>query len=308
MTEIQYSETVAHNVRSRVVVVTGGAQGIGAATVTLLHGLGAHVVFGDISESAGEKLEKSLSNPPESNPSSGTAHFVKTNVCSYADQLALFEAAFHRHGRVDAAITCAGILDDPDLFDPSKLTLDAVREESSVITNALNTNLLSAVHFSRLALAYITASPALLGDFTPSLTFTSSITGIFWASSMACYSTSKHGLVGLSRTLSQNPSPIRSNAICPSATNTSIVSDALREMWTGQLGLSMQEPSDVAKYIVQCVADSTLNGKTVVVARGEARDVDEVLEGSVERWMGEENAREWRLLKGLAVSSLPDDG
>ncbi|KAK4443890.1 hypothetical protein QBC34DRAFT_416310 [Podospora aff. communis PSN243] len=302
MAEIEYSEAVAQNVCARVIVVTGGARGIGGETVTLLHRLGAHVVFGDVLESAGTKLASSLSSSQPAKPSGGSAHFVKTNVCSYADQLALFAEAFRRHGRVDAAVTCAGVLDHPGWFDPSMLTLDAVQEESSAITTALNTNLISAVHFSRLAIAYITASPPLPGDFIPSLTFTASIAGIFWAPSMPCYSTSKHGLVGLSRTLSHNPIPIRSNSICPSATNTQILSDYTRKTWTGHLDLPMQEPADVAKYIVQCVADSTLSGKTVVVARGEACDVDEPLDRCAATWIGEENAREWKLLRSLEPS------
>jgi NAD(P)-dependent dehydrogenase (short-subunit alcohol dehydrogenase family) len=128
MAEIEYSEAVAQNVRGRVIVVTEGARGIGGETVTLLHGLGAHVVFGDVLESAGTELVSSLSSSQLAKPAGGSVYFVKTNVCSYAGQLALFEDAFRRHGRVDAAVTCAGVLDHPDWFDPSKLTLDAVRD------------------------------------------------------------------------------------------------------------------------------------------------------------------------------------
>ncbi|KAK0649547.1 hypothetical protein B0T16DRAFT_492160 [Cercophora newfieldiana] len=306
MAEIQYSETIAQNVRGRVVVLTGGAQGIGAATVTLLHSLRAHVVFGDVADSASKELEASLSVSQQPNPNSGTVHFVKTDVCSYPDQLALFDDAFRRYGRVDAGITCAGVIGDLDIFDPSKLTIEAVREESPSLNKTLNINLISAMHFARIATAYITASPRLPGPFTPSLTFTSSVAGIAWATSMPCYSASKHGLLGLSRALSFSPSPtgIRSNTICPSATNTALVSSALRRMWTGALGLSFQEPSDVARYIVQCVADSALNGKALLVARGEARDIEKGLEECAEGWMGEENAREWRLLKDVVKSKV----
>jgi len=128
MAEVKYSETLAQNVRGRVVVLTSGAQGIGAATVTLLHSLGAHIIFGDISQTAGAELEASLSALRKSSPDRGTAHFMHADVCNYVDQLALFDDAFRLHGRVDAGVTCAGVPDQPSWFDPSTLTLEAVRE------------------------------------------------------------------------------------------------------------------------------------------------------------------------------------
>jgi NAD(P)-dependent dehydrogenase (short-subunit alcohol dehydrogenase family) len=181
MAEVEFSETVAQSVRGRVVVVTGGAQGIGAATVTLLHSLGARVVFGDIDVCIGAELEASLSENQQNNPGSGATHFVKVDVCSYTDQLALFEDAFRRYGRVDAGVTCAAVTDNLAWFDPATLTVDDVRTESAAINAAINTNFTSVAHFTRLAMAYMNASPVLPGDFTPSLTLTSSLAGITWA-------------------------------------------------------------------------------------------------------------------------------
>jgi hypothetical protein len=48
------------------------------------------------------------------------------------------------------------------------------------------------------------------------------------------------------------------------------------------------------------VADSNLQGKALLVARGTAVDVEEGLEATMDTWMGEENARERRILKEAA--------
>ncbi|KAK5652620.1 hypothetical protein OQA88_10213 [Cercophora sp. LCS_1] len=179
MAPIAYSPTTAQNLSGRVVIVTGGAQGIGAATATLLHSLGAHVVFGDIGDTPGTALESSLSALKATNPSFGTAHFHHTDVTSYTDQLVLFEIALTLHGRVDAAITCAAQMDGPSWF--AGVTLDAVRTESSAISKAVSTNLVAPMMLTRLALAFIGASPPFPGscsDFVPSVTYASSLSGL----------------------------------------------------------------------------------------------------------------------------------
>ena len=66
-----------------VVVLTGGAQGIGRATVQRLHARGAKVVFGDIDSTAGQELVTVTS--------AESIHFLKTDVRLYQDNLALCE-------------------------------------------------------------------------------------------------------------------------------------------------------------------------------------------------------------------------
>ena len=75
--EIEHSKNTAQNLKGRVFVITRGAQGIDATSGALLRSLGALIVFGDIMQSAGNKLETSLLRLRQSSPNSGTAHFVK---------------------------------------------------------------------------------------------------------------------------------------------------------------------------------------------------------------------------------------
>ena len=97
----------------------GGANGIGAATVRLLYEKGAKVVFGDLNVTASELLVSSL------NSEHVTA--LKTDVTSYEDNLALFRMALERYGKVDHAISIAGIMEQGDWFHPS-LTVESVEK------------------------------------------------------------------------------------------------------------------------------------------------------------------------------------
>jgi hypothetical protein len=72
----------------------GGANGIGAATVRLLHEAGASIVFGDLATKAAEALLSSLSNP-------STITFLPTDVTKYADNIALFKTALQKYGSVE---------------------------------------------------------------------------------------------------------------------------------------------------------------------------------------------------------------
>jgi NAD(P)-dependent dehydrogenase (short-subunit alcohol dehydrogenase family) len=76
----------------RVVVVTGGATGIGAEIVTHFVALGAHVVVADLVQPA---------------PGAANAEFRPVDVCSDADLTALVASTVTQHGRIDALVNCA---------------------------------------------------------------------------------------------------------------------------------------------------------------------------------------------------------
>lgn len=143
MAEILYSQGLAQGLKNKVIVMTGtpryafhfrmnyqlcsvgGSQGIGAATVAQLHSLGSHVFFGDWDDAKGRTLEQSLSGEPSGG---GSVHFQKLDVRDYNSQLALFDAAYDKHGRVDAAVSCAAVGEPGGWFEPEDLNLETVRK------------------------------------------------------------------------------------------------------------------------------------------------------------------------------------
>ena len=72
----------------KVAIVTGGAQGIGAAIVSGLEAAGATVVVADL-------------NPPDGG--------IRADVASEKDVSAMVEETLERHGRIDALVNNAGL-------------------------------------------------------------------------------------------------------------------------------------------------------------------------------------------------------
>lgn len=111
--------------------LAGGAQGIGAATVTQLFESGAHVFFGDWDEVKSSKLVEQLQT--SSSSSNGSVTNLKVNITDYQSLLSLFDTAYKKHGQIDMAICCAAVTERPGYWEPNKLNLETVREVSDQV-------------------------------------------------------------------------------------------------------------------------------------------------------------------------------
>ena len=56
--------------------------------------------------------------------------------------------------------------------------------------------------------------------------------------------------------------------------------------------MPLNQPSDVAKYIIQVTAEPTTHGKALFVTGGNAVDIEEGLNRTEPEWLGEKNSRE----------------
>ena len=113
----------------------------------------------------------------------------------YADNLALFDAAYTAFGRVDHAISNAGLGEQGNLIDP-ELDLASVREEPKDGARVIDVNLKGPVYFARLASVYLRQSAegeeASAPPVDKSLTFTSSVAAFREVPGLYVYVASKH--------------------------------------------------------------------------------------------------------------------
>lgn len=95
MTSFTISDPQLDQLKDKVVIITGASSGIGLATLrrVIQHG--------------GKPFASDLNPLPE--PENASVPFLKVNVTSWADQLALFKTAEKEYGKIDHVFANAGI-------------------------------------------------------------------------------------------------------------------------------------------------------------------------------------------------------
>ena len=86
-------------IKNRTALVTGGASGLGAATVKRIIGAGGNVIILDVQEEAGQALASELGK---------TAYFIKCDVTAEADVQKVIQKAQELFGGVHFCVNCAG--------------------------------------------------------------------------------------------------------------------------------------------------------------------------------------------------------
>ena len=188
--------------KDRVVVITGGGRGIGAATARAIVDEGGKVVIGDMLVTEGEATAAAI------RAAGGDAIFVKTDVSREADCGRLVAAAVERHRKLDVLICCAGIL--------RGATLQAEALDEATFESVLDVNLKGTF------LTVKSALPHLRTATQPVVLLLASEAGTKIPSSSLAYGASKGGVHGFAMTLEAQLAPhgVRVNEICPSSIAT----------------------------------------------------------------------------------------
>ena len=240
--------------KDRVALVTGGAQGIGKAVALLLAKNGADIAVSDVN------LQKAEETAGEIQSLGRKAMAVKADVSSSEDVERMVQAIMERFGRIDILVNNAGIARD-------KLILRMTEEDWDAV---LNVNLKGTFHCTRTVIRHM--SKQRYGKIVN----IASVVGEMGNAGQANYAASKAGVIGLTKTVAREFAQrgINVNAIAPGYIATPMT-DALPEKAKEELQrmIPMErlgKPEDVAEAVLFLVseASSYITGQVINVNGG----------------------------------------
>ena len=209
--------------QGRVVLITGAARGIGAATARRLHADGARLVLTDVDGPGVEKLAAELGQAA-----------VPADVTRGADVEHMLDEAYRRHGRLDVLFNKAGVIRVEPMLEVTEAEWDRVM--------AVN---LKAVFFVLQAAARRMVKQDLIpgSELRGKLIQTASIAAYRGGNPlMTPYSATKAGVVSLTRSaaLALAGQKVSSNCVCPGAVDTAMWEQIDRE-WGALHGFRPRE-------------------------------------------------------------------
>ncbi|KAF5611651.1 short-chain dehydrogenase reductase SDR [Fusarium subglutinans] len=267
----------------KTVIITGGANGIGAETVRLFNSYGAHTVIADLEHTRAEAecVIRSLKHP-------ASAVFVSVNILLWDEMKALFSQCIQHFGKVDVVVANAGIMESESLFDIETVDEQGELRESTEGFRVIDVNLKGTINTLRLALHYMQHNePTSHGGLRGSVVLVTSTSGYFGTTGVGAYITSKHGLTGLLRASQQvvRGLGVAVNAVAPFFTPTPTFRE-LAEKWKDS-GLRSNTPGDVAQAIALASAQNE-TGKCYMVVGRKLVEVEDSRSQLIEQWLGQE--------------------
>ncbi|KAL3486869.1 hypothetical protein BJX62DRAFT_241555 [Aspergillus germanicus] len=224
---------------NKVIVLTGGASGIGRATALLLASLGARLSIADLQQEALESVAKEIK-------AAGYGDVLTTKVdVRQADAVeAWIQETVKWAGRIDGAANLAGVIG-------KSIGLAGIKETDSEEWDfIMDVNLKGLMHCMRAELKVLADKGSVVNA--------ASIAGLMGFPRNAAYCASKHGVIGLSRSAAKevgSSQGIRVNCIAPGAIQTPMLAQSYATSGNAALeaGTALGRPG-VAEEVANLVA------------------------------------------------------
>ena len=195
--------------KDKVVLITGGATGIGKATAIRFAEEGAKVVICDVNESLGQETVKLLGVE---------ATYHRVNVTNRAEVQAWVNEVVAKYGHIDVLINNAGILRDGLLIKFKEGQLVGQMAEAD-FDQVISVNLKGTFNCAQ------AVAPIMAGQASGVILNATSIVGIDGNFGQTNYVASKSGVIGMTKVWSRELGKfgIRVNAVAPGFTATEMV-------------------------------------------------------------------------------------
>ncbi len=217
--------------KGKVALVTGGSSGIGKAVALAFSREGAKVVVADIHMKGGEKTVLSIKKK------GGQAIFIRTDVSKAKEVEILLKRIIQTYGRLDYALNNSGIGGIPS---------------GVARCTEKNWDLVHQINLKGVWLCMKYEIPQMLKQKHGVIINTASIFGLIALKHHAAYVSSKHAVVGLTKTaaLEYAPHGIRINAICPGAIATPLVGLVTKKLVAQHPIGRVGTPEEVAAAVI----------------------------------------------------------
>ena len=243
------------NIQGKVALVSGGASGLGAATVRMIAGAGGRALILDLNDGLGRALASQLGD---------AARFARADVTNPAEVEQAVKAATDAFGALHICVNCAGI------GDPQKLIDKEGPADLGRFSRVISINLIGTFNVARLAAWAIARNEPDAGGERGVIINTASVAAFDGQIGQAAYSASKGGIVGmtlpLARDLSRNG--IRVMTIAPGLFDTPLLA-RLPEDVKASLGAMVPfprrlgQPDEYALLARQIIENPMLNGEVI---------------------------------------------
>jgi len=242
--------------KDKVFLITGGASGLGEATVRRFIAGGAKVLIADLNQERGRALQNELGKD---------ALCCSVNVCDEAQVQKAVEQAWSTWGALHGAINCAGVGEPGKLIDKEgePLPLKGFRQTVDI-------NLIGSFNVTRLVVSAMVKNGLEEGRENGVIINTASVAAFDGQIGQIAYSASKGAIVSMTLPLARELARygIRVMTIAPGMFETPILaglSEKARQSLQAQVPFPprLGKPAEFAQLCQQIVENEMLNGECI---------------------------------------------